>query len=99
MSKATKALIITWVLIGILAAGGIGFYLGKTTATKVQQGQPPGLQNQDGLRSGPQPTGIQQPLKGGFEQQPQGIKQEPLPSGVRQGGQQNQPPNGGQPIQ
>ena len=96
MSKATKALILTWVLIGLLVAGGIGFYLGRKTAPMPDL--PLGM-IQNELRNSQQPTGVQQPLKGGFEQQPQGIKQEPLPSGVRQGGQQNQPPNGGQPIQ
>ncbi len=87
MSKAAKALILTWILIGLLVAGGIGFYLGRTTAPKVQQGQPPGIQNQDGLRSGQQPTGIQQPLQGGSQQQPGVNREGPAPSGPIQQGQ------------
>ena len=86
MSKAAKALIITWVLIGLLIAGGIGFYLGRTTVPKGQ-GQSPGMQNQDELRGGQQPTGVQQPLQGGSKQQPGANREGPAPSGPIQQGQ------------
>jgi len=35
-SRAAKALIITWVVIGLLIAGVVGFYLGRKTASKNQ---------------------------------------------------------------
>ncbi len=98
MSKAAKALILTWVLIGLLVAGGAGFYLGRITAPKIP-GQPSGMQTPDRLRDSQQLNGSQQPLQGGFGQQPQGQnKGGPAPSG-QQGVQQNQPINGGQTIQ
>ncbi|OGE44507.1 hypothetical protein A3B45_05150 [Candidatus Daviesbacteria bacterium RIFCSPLOWO2_01_FULL_39_12] len=95
LSKAAKALILTWVVIGLIVAGGIGFYLGRTTTPRMQS-QPPTMQNQDGLRDIQQPIGGQQP--------PPGTNQGPLPSGAAgqkgpapQGGQQSPPPDEGQP--
>ena len=98
LSKAAKALILTWILIGLLIAGGAGFYLGRITAPKIPD-QPSGIQTQDRLRDGQQPSGGQQPLQGGFQQQPQGLNRGgPAPSG-QQGVQQNPSINGGQPSQ
>jgi len=62
LSKAAKALILTWILIGLLIAGGAGFYLGRITAPKIPD-QPSGIQTQDGLRDGQQLNGGQQPLQ------------------------------------
>ena len=81
MSRAAKALILTWLMIALLIAGGIGFYLGRVTAPKTP----------DQNRSGTQPQG-QQPTGG--QQQPQGPNQGSTPS-AKQGGQQ--PASGGQP--
>ena len=36
LSKAAKALIITWVMIGLFVAGVVGFYFGRKTAPKAQ---------------------------------------------------------------
>ena len=55
LSKAVKALILTWIMIGFVVAGLVGFYLGRITAPKTQSQNPPGMQ---------QPTGGQQPPRG-----------------------------------
>ncbi|EKD84693.1 MAG: hypothetical protein ACD_38C00171G0003 [uncultured bacterium] len=81
LSKAAKALILTWILIGLLIAGGAGFYLGRITAPKIPD-QPSGIQTQDGLRDGQQLNGGQQPLPSGLQQKPQGPDRGgPVPSG------------------
>lgn len=91
MSTTAKALIITWVVIGFLVVGGVGFYVGRVTAPKPQtQGgfnqQPIGGQQQGGSFQ-PQPSGtmMQQP-QGGTQQQPFGTQQ-----GGQQGGSYQQP--------
>ncbi len=81
LSKTAKALILTWILIGLLVAGGTGFYLGRITASKIPA-QPSGMQTQDGLREGQQPNSGQQPLPSGLQQKPQGSDRSgPVPSG------------------
>lgn len=87
LSKAAKALILTWILIGLLIAGGIGFYLGRTTAPRIQQNQQSGTQNQEGFRDNRQGVNDQQPLEGGFQQQPGVNREGPTPTGAGQGGQ------------
>ena len=73
MSREAKLLILTWVMIGLLAAGAIGFYLGRITAPKNQGGpqgevQQPGSQQQGPqggqLQGSPLPTGAQRPPQG-----------------------------------
>ena len=86
MSKTVKALILTWVMIGFLIAGGVGFYLGRTTAPKIQELNPSGMQPQGGMMP-----------QGGFGQPPPGANQGLIPSSERQGGQQNPPTGGEQP--
>ena len=96
MSKAVKALILTWVMIGMLVAGGIGFYLGRITAPESEDRYPPAIQSQG-----------QQPLQGGFQQPPQGENRGgPAPSGTIQGkpvlqqdGQPNLPTGRQPPVQ
>lgn len=99
MSIAAKALILTWVMIGLLIAGGIGFYLGRKTAPKTQSQPSPSQQ-----QSGAQQPGIQQPStqQPGTQQQqpsgqqlPQGTTQSPAPSGTNPTGSQK--PTGNQP--
>ncbi len=72
MSSTAKALIITWMVIGFLVVGAVGFYLGRVTAPKNQSfptGQPPLNQQQPG---GNQPAGsFQQQPGGATPQQPQ----------------------------
>ena len=72
--SATKALILTWVMIGLLVAGAVGFYLGRNSVFQNSGGlqggvQPPGAQQlgpQGGQPQGsPPPTGAQQPLQRG----------------------------------
>ncbi|OGH24167.1 MAG: hypothetical protein A3B47_04875 [Candidatus Levybacteria bacterium RIFCSPLOWO2_01_FULL_39_24] len=86
MSREAKLLILTWVMIGLLVAGGVGFYLGRATAPKtqgiLQDGiQPPGSQQlgpQSGqLQGSPFPTGRQQPPQG--QQNPPDGGSQPLP--------------------
>lgn len=36
MSKAAKALILTWLAIGFLMVGAVGFYLGRMAVPKPQ---------------------------------------------------------------
>ena len=74
MSKAAKALIVTWLMIGLFIAGGVGFYLGRITAPKTQSQNPPGMQQPAGGQQAPRsatpsaaPSG---PSQGG--QQPAG---------------------------
>ncbi len=82
---ATKALILTWVMIGLLVALAVGFYLGRNTAffNLGPQGgvQQPGFQ-QPGLQDG-KPLGSPLPPlpTGGLQVQPpkNGLRQ-PLPS-------------------
>jgi len=64
MSPEKKALILTWVGIGLLIAGAIGFYLGRRTAPSPQgpqpgQQQPPGQQPGGGQNL--PPSGVQPP--------------------------------------
>ena len=70
MSREAKLLILTWVVIGLVIAGVLGFYLGKTIASKGQ-GSPqlPGPQSGQPQVS-PLPTGGQQPLQGGGPEKP-----------------------------
>src|SRR3989344_7874017 len=77
LSKEAKALILTWVVIGLLVAAWIGFYYGRKTAPTQGQNLPG--QPQGGML-GPQPSGVQQP--------PQGSNQGPAPTGSGQRGQQ-----------
>ena len=80
MSKAAKLLILTWLMIGFLAAGGVGFYLGRITAPKSQSQNPAGV-------GGQQPTGGQQP-NSVQQSPPRGASPSAVPSGPSQGGQQ-----------
>ena len=62
---ATKALILTWVVIGLLVAGVIGFFLGRNTLPQPGQQagqQPPGTQGGQPQGS-PLPSG-QRPSQG-----------------------------------
>ncbi len=68
---ATKALILTWVVIGLLVAGVVGFLIGRNTSP--QPGQQPG-QQPAGIQGG-QPQGS--PLPSGVQRPPQG--QQPTP--------------------
>ena len=98
MSTATRALILTWVVIGFLIIGVVGFYLGRITAPKTQPSFPGGMiqQRQMGLPGQGQqqiiPTGQFQELKGGQQQfgpqKPTGGQQ--MPGGG--GGGFQQPP-------
>ncbi|MCG2692143.1 hypothetical protein L6272_04940 [Microgenomates group bacterium] len=76
MSSTTKALIITWMIIGFLVIGAVGFYLGRVTAPKNQAfpiGQPQNQQQSEGN----QPAGnFQQQPGGAAPQQPQGNSQQ-----------------------
>jgi len=75
MSTEKKALILTWVGIGILIAGAIGFYLGRNT-TPNRQGPQDNQQQLEQPGTGPSlppPQGGQQP--GGRQNLP--------PSGVQ----------------
>ena len=79
VSKEAKLLILTWVVIGFVVSGLIGFYLGRNSIP----------QNQGGPQGGVQQGEIQQPGPGSG--QPQGS---PIPTGGQrppQGGQQNPP--------
>lgn len=58
---AKKALIITWVVIGLLVAGAIGFFLGRSNFGRGMNS----LNNLQGPGQGPG-TGNQQPGQGGF---------------------------------
>lgn len=91
MSSTAKALTITWMIIGFLVVGAVGFYLGRVTVPKNQTfpiGQSPNQQQQGGNQpAGNQPTDSSQQQSGGVApQQPQGNSQQ-------QGGfqQQQQP--------
>jgi len=66
MSREAKLLILTWVVIGLVVAGAVGFYLGRTTAPKNQEGPQGGVQQPGAQQLGPQggqqlPPGQQQP--------------------------------------
>ena len=78
LSKAAKALIVTWLMIGLFIAGAVGFYLGRVTAPKSQSQNAP---------TGQQPTGGQQP-NSGQQSPPRGASPSAAPSGPSQGGQQ-----------
>lgn len=95
LSKAAKALILTWIMIGLLVAGGIGFYLGRITVPKPIDQNLIQMQSRNGLKDDQQTIGNQQPLQ-----------DRPLPSGFRregsdlkQGGQQNPPTENREPVQ
>lgn len=79
LSKAAKALILTWIMIGLFIAGAVGFYFGRTTAPKSQSQDATGV-------------GGQQPIGG--KQSPQGATPSAAPSNSGPGGQQpaGQPP-------
>ena len=82
MSTAGKALILTWVMIGLLVAGVVGFYLGRNMVPK-NQGIPQGGVQQPGQQGGqpqgsPPPTGGQQPPQGQQQNPPAGGGQPPL---------------------
>ncbi|OGE08261.1 hypothetical protein A3I53_01145 [Candidatus Curtissbacteria bacterium RIFCSPLOWO2_02_FULL_40_13b] len=92
MSREAKLLILTWIVIGLVVAGAVGFYLGRITAPKNQGGpqgevQQPGPQQQGS--QGGQPPGS--PLPTGGQKLPQGGPT------LQQGGQQNLPTGGEQP--
>ena len=81
LSKAAKALILTWLMIGFFVAGAIGFYLGRATAPSSNEKpainqQNPGQPNQPlrGATPSATPNG---PSQGG--QQPVGGGQPPPP--------------------
>lgn len=96
MSTTAKALILTWVAIGFLLVGAVGFYLGRLTAPKSgqpsqsqmgqQNFQPPQQQQQFGQQNF-QPSPPQQQGQQNFQQPPQG-----------QGGFQQQQQQPGSPI-
>jgi len=79
VSREARLLILTWVAIGLVIAGLVGFYLGKNSLPQNQGGpqgvlQQPGSQ-QPGPGSGqpqgsPPPTGNQQPPQRGGQQPP-----------------------------
>ena len=76
MTSTAKALIITWMVIGFLVVGAVGFYLGRVTVPKNQTfstGQPLNQQQPNGN----QPAGSFQQQSGGVApQQPQGNSQQ-----------------------
>jgi len=90
MLTAAKALILTWVIIGLLVAGVVGFYLGRRIAPKpqgpdqapmIQQGPAPSGQPNTPPQSPPPQPG-QQP-GGGFQKPPQGGNQQQNPPSPR----------------
>ena len=96
LSTAAKLLILTWVIIGILATGAVGFYFGRKTVPKQQ-----GPDQDPMMQQGPAPSGqpgMQQSPPPGEGQQPQGGFQQP-PQGPNQGSGQSPPPASGQPVQ
>jgi len=83
LSKAAKALLLTWIMIGLLIAGVAGFYLGRRLATKTQAQNPQGTQPQGGMMENQQPPAV--------------IKGQP-PATMEQGKQQNLPPKEQLPV-
>ncbi len=75
--NATRALILTWVVIGLLVAGVVGFLLGRNTLPQL--GQQPG-QQPAGIQGG-QPQGS--PLPSGVQRPPQGQQPTPPAGGVQ----------------
>lgn len=77
MSTAAKALIVTWVMIGLIVAGGVGFYLGRVTIPKGQNQSPFGIQSKEGITDDRQPRENLGP--------PKGSNQGPNASGIGSG--------------
>ena len=88
MSQAAKALILTWVLIGLFIAGAVGFYLGRRTAPKAQ-----GPDQVPMIQLGPAPSGQpnmspQSPPPKADQKPQEGFQKPPL-----EGNQQQIPPS------
>ena len=75
MSSTAKALIITWMVVGFLVVGTVGFYLGRATSPNNQSSL-----NQQG-KGGNQPTGSSQPKSSGVPQPQGNSQQQQKPSG------------------
>ena len=76
MSQAAKALILTWVVIGLVIAGAVGFYLGRRSAPKPQGSDQAPMMQQGPAPSG-QPNMSPQPPPPKADQKPQGGMQKP----------------------
>lgn len=86
MSTAVKALILTWVAIGFLVVGVLGFYLGRITAPRIQPGagmMPGGMMQQWGGQEG-QKQMMPGQQQGGTGMMPGGGKQMPPEGGFQQ---------------
>jgi len=77
MQGAMKALIITWIILGLALAGGVGYYFGKRAGEKTRENQI--MQPGEMVQPGGMPGQEMQPEGEQWRQQPAGPQQRQLP--------------------